>query len=280
MKKYNNFLILIWLSLLMLAQSCSKDEVVSTNQKKYGGKVSFTANGQINSFTQNSIYSYSGILELSSLLNTKEQLTITIVSGVAESSYDFKNKGAEIIYFDDAGNFYDKPTGQVVITKIDEKNKTISGTFSAKVERPSPSATVTISNGVFTDVPFVIQEDGIPGSLNIANISGTPFIGRLRTTSPSPSFDFVSSNRVLSFSFPNSIVEGKTYNAIDLVAPRYYIRYVEGLYSFSPKSGTFTITKYMASKEIEGNFVIEMESYPVGGKTRSITDGTFAVKFQ
>jgi Family of unknown function (DUF6252) len=276
MKKFKGLFVMWLCALVLLPLSCSKDDAVPLNQKKYGGTVSFTANGQVNSFSQNSFYSNSGLLELTSLLGTKEQLTLRITSGIAETTYDLKNQGVGIVYFDDAGNYYSNPTGQVVITKIDETNKTISGTFSAKLDRPSPSATVNISNGVFTNVPFAIEDRG-KGNVNIAKIDGVQFAGRLNEASSVPSFVFGNSTQLLSFSFSNTTTVGKTYNVTDLVVPRNYVKYVEGLYSFAPKSGSFTITKYTPSNEIQGTFAFEMESYPIGGKIKSITEGTFAV---
>jgi hypothetical protein len=285
MKKCSNPLLIVCLTLLALIQSCSKNEVTPTNQKRYGGTVSFTANGQVYNLSTNSIYVYSGILELSSLLNKNDQTStfgLTLRSGIGVTTYDLANKSDVWAgYWDGANGYYGPgatPTGQVIITKIDETNKTMSGTFSATLESTSPTATVAVSNGVFTDVPYVIEDDG-SGALKIATVDGTAFTGRLYSQSASPSFTFVSSNKSLSFSLPNNITAGNTYNAIDLVAPNYFIKYVDGLYSYRPKGGTYTITKYTSGTEIQGTFEVQMESYPVGGKLKSITSGTFAVTF-
>ncbi len=78
------------------------------------------------------------------------------------------------------------PQGELVITKIDEINKTISGTFSFTGSNPTLSQTKEFTNGSFTDVVYNNSlSTGNPSGNNsfFAKVDGQEFVEDLVTAS-------------------------------------------------------------------------------------------------
>jgi hypothetical protein len=278
-------LIYFFTLLVVFLSSCSDEEPTLDNQKRYGGEVSFTANGQIYTLSENAFYVVEGILSLESLFDGQTQLSFDINAGIAETSYDIvSNNAAMIFYTDEAkGNFYyigQTPVGKIQILEIDEEKKTMSGTFYAQLKRET--ATMTIANGTFTDVPYVIQQE-LKGTDPIAKIDGEIFKGKLAswgTGSSTIIFTYTNDKRILDFSLPSDLAAGMTYSVTSFNENSYErIRFIDGLYSYKANAGTVTITQYVEGSHVKGTYNIEVESYPIGGMVKSITEGTFDVHF-
>jgi len=265
--------------------SCSDDDPKLKNARRYGGEVTYLANGQVVGVTKNSIYVSSGTLNFESFLGSDEQLSFTVYTGIGKTSYDLKKDVVSMLYYsEDRNNNYvyqgDTPAGDVVITEIDEVNKTMSGTFSGNLHNSSDD--MIIANGIFTNVPYVIQnEDERKGSLQIAKLDGSDFKGKLYTygmTTYNYGFGFSSAGKILDFNLPLELEAGVTYDISAFDESQYEgIEFIDGLYSYKATSGAVTITELTAGQHIKGTFSFEAESYPLERTKKTFTEGSFDV---
>ncbi len=71
--------------------------------------------------------------------------------------------------------------GNMNVTKIDTAKKTISGTFALRVYRNFDSLTRTITEGIFTDIPYASAPPPLTGNDSFrVKLDGTEFIYSLR----------------------------------------------------------------------------------------------------
>jgi len=265
--------------------SCSEDEPAANGGRQFGGAVTFTANEWTDTFDRNTIAVYSGTFELSVYLNEHtKSFSLTIPAGIAETSYDVKQNVVSAVYYmyDTKGHYSywgETPHGQVVITEIDEVNKTMSGTFSALLERQTGEMDIT--NGTFTDVPYMIQEEP-KGTEVIAKLDDADFKGKISSYGIGSNLMFALTNdkQILDFALPADLLEVGTFDVADFSQDIYTgVRYIDGLYSYRATTGTITITEYTANHHIKGTFQFDVSSYPIAGTTKSFTAGTFDVSF-
>jgi len=175
--------------------------------------------------------------------------------------------------------------GWVVVSKIDNSKKTISGTFEMKMFRDLDGSTVHITEGVFENLPF---ETAVPpGNANDTfkvKINGTAFpttsaLGILSSGQIAIVANENPVNRTVGLFMPQNITPG-TYN-LDILGGQYI-----GIFNPNPStayastSGTLTILEHNTStKRIRGNF--NFVAAPISGPgTANLTEGYFAITYQ
>jgi len=175
--------------------------------------------------------------------------------------------------------------GWVIVSKIDNSKKTISGTFEMKMYRDQDNSTIHITEGVFENLPFEsslppasatdtfkVKIDGTawnPSSIISASTSGQ--IAIIANENPV--------NRTAGILVPSNITVG-TYT-LDVFGGQYI-----GLYNPNPStayassSGTLKILEHNTStKRIRGNF--DFVASPVSGPgSAHLTEGYFSVTYQ
>jgi hypothetical protein len=180
-------------------------------------------------------------------------------------------------------NVVEVSAGEVVITEIDEKNSTISGTFSIKVARTIPSAhSIEIKEGSFTKIAYTSKVSNVPNNLFSAKVDGVNFsVAQAAATS---SFGKIiinandSGGETLSLSVPANIATG----IFDLggMTTNYSAMYIDGVTTYESSSGKLQISKHdKTAKRIEGTFNFKGQIFPTGGGNLSVTNGSFAVTY-
>lgn len=178
------------------------------------------------------------------------------------------------------------PHGEVIITEIDEVNKTMSGTFSFTGYTPTNDSK-TFANGVFSKIPYSTDvpssgtddefsalvdgeefvEDGITGAL--LSLPGTPSIITISGTK--------NSIETISISVNADITAGEYELTSDVPLGQYNLSFTE---SFVSESGTLTITSHdIANKRIVGTFNFVATSFLGGDESYEVTEGSFDVTY-
>ncbi len=200
-----------------------------------------------------------------------------------------------VAYATDEGQDADDAGGEVIITNIDQTNKTISGTFSFKAYRDADNKQLVITEGSFenlgytTDEPsnppgggsvtpgFSVKIDGAgftPANLNIQRASSMIVITATQTAG--------ASAKVVMLTMPENITAG-TY---DLQTSGSYVgSYAGGSATggsvFLSISGKLTITEHNTTNEvIKGTFFFEGEDQIGGAPNAQLTEGAFTVQYQ
>ncbi len=270
-------MVLPFLSLL----SCQEEGVKSVNERKYGGTLTATVDGDIISVSQIGIYVAQGFLSLEKKGFCPFDFGVN--NGIAENSYDLIiGGGARLSYTNDDNVVYAlaaTKVGEFIITKIDEVNGTMSGTFQATLQNVSDQTDkVTVSNGIFTDVPYVVQKEAT-GNTHIAVVDGVELKGTLGTGSTIFHVLYKSDYKLIDLTFPHSDVP-VVYNIAEFDDPYYKVVYTEGLYSYRATSGNITVTSVdVANKKVEGTYSVTVESIPISGVTKQITEGVFSFTY-
>jgi len=181
-----------------------------------------------------------------------------------------------------------QPSGVFNLRTIDTTKKTVSGTFSFIAYRDLDNQQRTITDGVFTDIPytkdadlpaaaandtFAVKIDGTafaPYGINATNMTVTNSImvqGRSQT-----------GGKTVGLSFPNDIVPG-TYT-LDLFGGTHIGVYLDGTTSLSSTSGSLKILEHNKnSKRVRGQFSFKAEALGTPATAVQLTDGYFSVTY-
>lgn len=241
-----------------------------------------------------------GLINLTGLGFDKKTITMTLKdSGVHQYTLAWDNSSSSAGAFTDSAlsdftaftsNAGDKPEeggGVVNITSIDEVNKTMTGTFSFKAKRSTDNSYRTISEGVFTNLPYITSLP--PTSSNdtlTVKIDGTSFapvsingIYVSMLSSIAINGTDGAASKTIGLNFPSDITVG-TYSIGSILDP-YYGQYNPNSSTFlSSSSGTLEILFHdPASKRIRGKFSFDASQFGGGGATAKITEGYFAVTY-
>lgn len=180
--------------------------------------------------------------------------------------------------------------GTVSVTSIDKVKKTISGTFSFKVYRQMDSTQKTITEGSFTDLPYVDGSNVLPpaaatdtftvkidGTLfKPVHISGTA-LPIMNTLSIQGSDSLVV--KTVAVNFPTNTPPG-TYT-LDLFGGTYIGQYNDGTNSLGSSSGTLEIIEHnTTTKRIRGKFSFKADYLLNPAITAQLSEGYFSVKYQ
>jgi len=172
----------------------------------------------------------------------------------------------------------DSTTGQVVITSIDSKNKTMSGTFYFTVERATDNKKHTMTSGKFTNIPYT-------GSLPVTSSTCSATVNGASWTTNSVFISDASGTYIISatkndgttigFSMPDNITTG-TYN----FAPfgTYTAQYNANTSTFyQAQSGSITI-QTKTSTTMTGTFSFNGTNLANTSDMVTVTNGSFSVQ--
>ena len=179
------------------------------------------------------------------------------------------------IYFDN-----DVSVGTVIITEIDQVNKTVSGTFHSKVKNYNDGSTVEITNGSFTKIPYTNEAQS---SIMSAKIDGVEFNSDIVVSGSAMGTlvlngQTAGAQQIITISFPVDISVG-TYQLGELGSGQ-YTTYTKSGNIFTSVSGTLKITAHdKTNKEIEGTFNFIAEPFGFEAADVSATEGEFSVMY-
>ena len=300
-------IIITALSLLIILASCQKEYTAGiVNESSQTGSTSGSFKAKINSQqfiadkAAGAAFSTAGnglprLINISGLSNDKKIITITLEdSGVHKYTIDGNSFHVGLYIDSTLSNTYAFSTeeldaeiaGTVDITSINTVTKTMSGTFSFRAYREMDNSEVNITEGSFTDIPYV--DKALPPSassdtfhVKVNNTLFTPysisgFALPLNHTIRIQGADSVTVKNV-SLSVPDTIAAG-TYSMSSF---DYYGLYLDGTYSYGSTSGTLTILEHdTAAKRIRGNFDFKAEEPTDSTVSANLTEGYFSVKYQ
>ena len=175
--------------------------------------------------------------------------------------------------------------GELVITEIDDANKTISGTFFFTGHQESSSKNFT--NGTFYKIPY---QGGLLGNSNtfFAKIDGAEFVE-----------DSVGGSKLTLTGVPPTIIISATKNNIQTISISVNADVTVGTYSFttsdlplgqynasltetyvSKAGGELKITQHdVANKRLVGTFSFTASPFLSSGTNFEITEGSFDVVY-
>lgn len=242
----------------------------------------------------------NGIINISGLGLDKKFVTMTLQdSGVHQYTLAWDgsagNGGAFMdstltdvtAFVSNDGSSPDDAGGTVNITSIDETNKTMSGTFSFKARRSTDNTSRTISEGVFTNIPYITTLP--PGNatdtfnVKIDGVAFTPSVVSGINNSMLSSIIVQGTDATgvkgVAVYFPPTITPG-IYTIGSLTDP-YFGQYNSSMTNFlASNSGTLEILFHdPATKRIRGKFNFAAEEL-TGTLTAQISEGYFAVTYQ
>jgi Family of unknown function (DUF6252) len=198
---------------------------------------------------------------------------LTDENEINQNSYT-TNQGLDL---NDAG-------GQVVITKIDQTKKTITGTFSFKMFRDIDSKQLVITEGVFEDLKYTTELPPTTGSDLSVKIDGTAWAGKsvaglAQSGTLTISATELDLSKTVGLSMPSDITPG-TYD-FSQFGP-YIGLYLKGTSVFlGATSGKLIISEHnTATKTIKGTFNFTAEEVTGGTAVSQLTEGVFSVKYQ
>ncbi|HBG70898.1 MAG: hypothetical protein A2W93_08775 [Bacteroidetes bacterium GWF2_43_63] len=149
MKSVMKFFVLMIVSSSLMLSGCKKDddEVVTptttyTNvlSAKIDG-IQFTASMPLAQMTM-------GFLQIGGS-NAAGSIQVILSYDVPTGTVTVTSGSEEAVYWDSGAESYWPGTGSIVVSKHDQTNNIIEGTFTASLEEFSSSEVISVSNGVF-----------------------------------------------------------------------------------------------------------------------------------
>lgn len=242
----------------------------------------------------------SNIINISGLGLDRKVLTISVKdSGVHQYTLAWDNTSggagafmdsslADVTAFtSNAGLTPTEGGGTLIITSIDEVNKKMSGTFSFKAKRSTDNTYRDITEGVFTDIPYIttlppgnstdtfnVKIDGaafVPASvsgLGVALLSNIVVQGYNAT-----------GTKTVAVYFPNDITPG--VYVIGGLGDLYYGQYnVDASTFLASSTGTLEILFHdPATRRIKGRFSFTASPLTGSPPIAQLTEGYFAVTY-
>lgn len=301
------------LLLVLCFTACQKevtDTITGTSGPAGGASGSFTAmiDGVPWSATKGAFANFSpagngapALLSIIGVGNDKKIMGLSLVdSGVHQYIFTDGNDGNyNAGYFQDSSladvNSFasigspTQPSGTATVQTIDRSKKTVSGTFSFIAYRELDGLKRTITNGVFTNIPYT-EGGGVPpasskDTFNVT-IDGTPFVPYSITglsVGVTNSIAVEGSNqdgtKTVGLNFPVNITPG-TYT-LDIFGATYMALYNTGGGTLSSLSGTLKILEHnTATKRVRGNFAFKGEDISGLLPDAQLTNGYFSVTYQ
>lgn len=242
----------------------------------------------------------SNIINISGLGLDKKVLTISVKdSGVHQYTLAWDNtSGGAGAYMDssladvtaftsNAGLTPAEGGGTLNITSIDEVNKKMSGTFSFKAKRYTDNTYRDITEGVFTDIPYIttLPPGNSTDTFNV-KIDGTAFVPTLvNGLSVSMLSNIViqgsdgTGTKAVAVYFPNDITPG-IYPIGGIGDPQYGQYNIDASTFLLSSTGTLEILFHdRATKRIRGKFSFTASPLAGGSPIAQITEGYFSVTY-
>ncbi len=242
----------------------------------------------------------SNIINISGLGLDKKVLTISVKdSGVHQYTLAWDNTSggagafmdsslADVTAFtSNAGLTPTEGGGTLNITAIDEVNKKMSGTFSFKAKRSTDNTYRDITEGIFTDIPYIttLPPGNATDTFNV-KIDGAAFVPAsvsglgvaLLSNIVVQGYDAIGIKTVAVY-FPNDITTG--VYVIGGLADLYYGQYnVDASTFLASSTGTLEILFHdPATRRIRGRFSFTASPLTGGPPVAQITEGYFAVTY-
>jgi hypothetical protein len=221
-----------------------------------------------------------------------QSISVIVTKAAVVGTYEVKGAAvgvttpdAEVNYTPDGSTLYSSASatdgeivGTVVITGIDETNKTISGLFNSRVVLDGVSKDVV--SGSFNKIPYTTEA---PSTLS-AKVDGDDFAATVVVAQRAQGSIVVNGqtlngSQILMLTFNDDITVGP-HSIGQLNGGDIYTTYFVSLNPFVSTEGTLTITKHdVALKRVEGTFSFDALP-PLGeGDGHTITQGAFAVTY-
>lgn len=222
-------------------------------------------------------------------INSKGENFGIMIEGSTAGTYaanvnivSYSPAGTEYGYLAINDNNPNENTGSVIITSINTTNKTISGTFHFKgywSDVPNTKASITFTNGVFKDIPYITQEE--TADVFTAKVGGANFVAIDILTAEigigSDNFITIGAQDVnsntISISIKTTLGIGNhtITNTIGAAVQGYY---EDANNEYKAVSGNITITS-KTSDRIKGTFEFRTN----GATPFVITQGNFDVEY-
>lgn len=175
--------------------------------------------------------------------------------------------------------YSDEPeVGEIILTEIDEINKTISGRFHCKVSRSLPEEkTVEIKSGSFTKIPYGGNPKSAIDNTFSAKINDSLFLPSIigGISYSNIRLNFISGNKEIRIDLPIESNVG-TFT-IGTFFEEYSASYRDNNTPYESVSGSVTIGLHdKINQRIEGTFSFESKSF-ISDEEVSVTEGSFAV---
>jgi len=294
---------LLYCALILFAGlvSCKKETSIENGN---------TASGNFTAVINGTSWSAAGTKEAASILGgvitvtgisaDNREISMTITDSVA-GTYALSLSSASFgVYGDiDSSNLYafstnqgtdtSKAGGTVTITQIDPVGRTISGTFSFKVFREIDGQQKTITNGVFTKIPYVTALPATSSKDTLqATIDGKAWAAiNIQKQAAQGSLVVIGASsdgtQSISLTFPTTATAG-TYQ-LDNSNPSFLAVYIllsgSTPTGFIQSKGTLTITENnTGTSRIKGTFQFTGQD-ATGASTAkpSITSGVFSIYY-
>ena len=232
----------------------------------------------------------NGVINISGIAHDGKTITITLMDTVA-GAYDLSatGNGAGVYNTQPSGgisytsNSFNWPASvnKLTISNLDKVNKKMSGTFEYKAWSFSVNDSVTISEGQFTNLPYVTSISSTGNNSFSVTIDGSPFTPSLISGAITGSnLSIVASDNTgtksVALFLPSNISTGTfslqpfgTYNAAYNPNSTTYL---------VVSTGTVTITEHnTVSKKIVGSFSFTATEFPIGSTTANLTSGSFTI---
>lgn len=195
----------------------------------------------------------------------------------------------EILYFpadfSQSNGFYssfsygNQNIGTLTVQQVDEVNKTVSGTFTCKLKRFQPTELEIEISGSFNRVPYTEDLTRVGANHFFAKVDGSPFWPSSissHNSSGSILINASSGGNEIALSILDDTPTG-TF-PFGLLGTSYHAIYSHSGNLSQSVDGSVTITVHEA-RRLEGTFEFTAELYPSGGSPRSVTEGSFAIRF-
>lgn len=194
------------------------------------------------------------------------------------------NEASPVSYTSNQGQSTADAGGTVVVTRIDQQNKTISGTFTLKLYRDLDSKQLVLTEGVFENIPYETQlppNTGANANLTVKidgsswsgkSVSGMAVQGTLMITATE-----LDLSKTVGLTMPATITAGSyTFENDPILGV-----YIKGTTNLASSSGTLTITEHNTStKIIKGTFAFKASDLLGSANTAQLTEGSFTVQYQ
>ena len=174
--------------------------------------------------------------------------------------------------------------GSVTIEKIDEEAGKVSGKFIFLGKEPASGDTVSVVNGVFTDVAYEVGAVTVGDNFLTTKIDGeaweaTMVVGVVLGNKLNISATSADVSQTVGFFLPKDIAAG-TYDLGDPLTDKYAAQYNPNAQTaYTANSGTLKIENHdKLNKIIEGTFHFESSAF-LGSGSASLTEGSFYVAY-
>lgn len=181
-----------------------------------------------------------------------------------------------------ASNQGNDPTAQCKISSINTADSTMSGTFQFTAFRLIDGKKVVVTEGVFTDVPFVSEVSSSAAGTFSCKVNGTQFtpsltFGTLNLGILQIGGSSSAGTPSVSLALDENIAVGTT----DLDGFTNFGQYNPNSSTFlQSTSGNVTVSKHdKAARKIVGTFDFEAAEFGGGPTTASITSGSFNISY-